>query len=336
MFQGAAPTGILIVNKELTASVVISALLLGASVTARSATTRPRSSMGEEGSGTPDQNPGQAKGSSAPPTAAEIEVRARTLVQNQHRNDTALAEYERVEHQVSRTGGDNPRVLEDRTFRVVPTGSGTMKLLLKTDGKPTDPAEYRKQLQAWVDVLALMLKTDDPRTKTAYAKWQKKQQDRAELVDSSQLAFSVTWIGRENRNGRDCDVLDLQPNGSFHPHNIFQEAITHVVAKIWVDRPSNQLVRAEAHLLRDVSFGGGILGKLYRGGVFSLEQAEVSPGLWLPSRYQYDFTARKFLFTFEEHQYIEASQYHRDGPPKQALAIAENELATGKLTYGAQ
>ena len=270
------------------------------------------------------------------PPAAQIEVRAQRLVANQHHNDTALEQYERIEHQVSRTGGENPRVLEDRIFRVVPTGSGTMKLLLKTDGRATDPAEYRKQLQAWVDLLSLMLKPDDPRTKSANAKWQKKQQDRAELVDASRQAFSITWVGREERNGRDCDVLDLQPNNSFRPRTVFQDAITHVIAKIWVDRDSNQMVRAEAHLLRDVSFGGGILGKLYRGGVFSLEQAEVSPGLWLPSRYQYDFTARKFLFTFEEHQYIEAGQYHRDGPPAEALAIAANELATGKMTYGSQ
>jgi hypothetical protein len=320
------------VNKRLTAAGAILVLLLVAHGMAKPSGILASAAALRKAS---DAAP-QAKTASTPPSTEEIEIRAQKLVENQHHNDRALEEYERIEHQVSRTGGDSPRVLEDRTFRVVPTGSGTFKLLLKTDGKAADPADYRKQLQAWADVLALMLKPDDSRTKAAYAKFQKKQQDRAELVDASRLAFSVTWTGRETRNGRDCDVLDLQPNPSFHPRTIFQEAITHVVAKIWVDRDSNQMVRAEAHLLRDVSFGGGILGKLYRGGVFSLEQAEISPGLWLPSRYQYDFTARKFLFTFEEHQYIEASQYHRDGPPRQALVIAQNELATGKMAYGSQ
>jgi hypothetical protein len=325
------------VNKEFRAAGLIWALLLSTCGAANSYGPAHVDPLADGRSvGVSQQISSQAKPASAGPTAAEIEARAQKLVENQHHNDTALEEYERIEHQVSRTGGDNPRVLEDRTFRVVPTGSGTMKLLLKTDGKTVDPAEYHKQLQSWVELLELMLKPDDPRTKSAYAKWQKKQQDRAELVDASRQAFSITWTGREMKNGRDCDVLDLQPTASFHPHTIFQEAITHVVAKIWVDRDSNQMVHAEAHLLRDVSFGGGILGKLYRGGVFSLDQAEIEPGLWLPSRYQYDFTARKFLFTFEEHQYIEASQYHRDGPPKQALVIAQSELATGKMAYGAQ
>ena len=316
-------------NRKLTTALLVAALSLNVA-------SSPAPSFSSAVAPHQNSHSLQMKGSSTPPTSAELQARAQKLIANQRRDDDALDQYERIEHQVSRTAGDTPRTLEDRTFRVVPTGSGYMKLALKIDGKAADPADYRKQLQAWADLLALMLRTDDPRTKTALAKWQKRQQERAELVETSPQAFSLTWLGIEDRNGRRCDVLDLQPNSNFHPHTILQEAISHVVAKIWVDHDANQMVRAEAHLLKDVSFGGGILGKLYRGGVFSIDQVEVSPGVWFPSRYQYDFTARKFLFTFEEHQYIEASQYHWDGPPKQALAIAQNELATGKMAYGAQ
>ena len=90
------------------------------------------------------------------------------------------------------------------------------------------------------------------------------------------------------------------------------------------------MVRGEAHITRDISFGGGILGKLYRGGVFSMEQSEVAPGIWEPTRYQYDFGGRKFLFSFDEHQVVEASHYRRVGPPKEALTLVQNELASGK------
>jgi hypothetical protein len=268
------------------------------------------------------------------PSDAEIQARAQKLIDNQHRNDDALEQYERIERHVDRTGGDAPRVLEDRTYRVVPTGTGTMKLLLKDAGKPADPADYHRQLIAWRDLLELMLKADDPRTKTAYEKWQKKKQDRKEIVDAARNAFLTKWTGQESRNGRLCDVFQVDPNPDFHPHSIAQDVLTRVTARIWVDHTTDQLVRGEAHVIRDLSFGGGILGKLYRGGVFSLDQAEVAPGIWLATRYQYDFTARKFLFTFEQHQYIEVSAYHRDGSPKQALALVQNELSTGKSVYG--
>ncbi len=38
-----------------------------------------------------------------------------------------------------------------------------------------------------------------------------------------------------------------------------------------------QLIRAEAELNDDVSWGGGLIAKLYRGGQFTYEQHEVSP-----------------------------------------------------------
>ncbi len=141
-------------------------------------------------------------------------------------------------------------------------------------------------------------------------------------------------MGTETVNGHLCDVFQLEPNPDFHPHSTLQEAIGHLTAKIWVDHAQNQLIRAEAHVIRDLSFGGGILGKLYRGGVFSIELSEVAPGVWLPSRYRYDFTARKFLFTFEQHQFIEASHYRRIGSAKEVLAMVQDELATGKSFSG--
>jgi hypothetical protein len=277
------------------------------------------------------QAPSQSNSQPHPPSDAEIQARAQKLIENQHRDDEAIEQYERIERQVDRTGGPTPRVLEDKIYRVVPTGTGTLKLLLKEGDKPVDPVAYRQQLQAWKDVLELMLKPEDPRAKAAYAKWQKKKTDRAELVDATRTAFLVKWVGQETSASRVCDILELTPNPAYHPRTTFQDAMTHITAKIWVDLETNQLSRAEAHVMRDVSFGGGILGKLYRGGVFYFEQKEVAPGLWLPARYQYDFTARKFLFTFEQHQYIEVSQYRRDGPPRQALALVQSELAGGKV-----
>jgi hypothetical protein len=83
--------------------------------------------------------------------------------------------------------------------------------------------------------------------------------------------------------------------------------------------------------MRDISVGGGILGKLYRGGVFSFDQVPVARDVWLPARYQYDFTGRKFLFTFEVHQVVESGQYRRVGAPKDALIVVQNEIATGKI-----
>jgi len=278
----------------------------------------------------------QGNAATQPPTDAELRERAKRLIANQHNDDAALEKYERIERQVERTGGANPRTLEDKTYRVIPNGLGSLRLLLKSDGKAIDPAEYHHQLLAWVEALELALKPDDPKTRTANAKHQKRMRDRAEIVDAAGSAYLPKWLGREKWNGHDCDVFELGPNPEFHPQSMLQEILTHATAKIWVDHTSDHLVRGEAHIMRDISFGGGILGKLYHGGVFSLEQSEVASGVWLPTRYQYDFAGRKFLFPFEDHQLVEVGNYRYVGGAKEALAQVQAELASGRTMGDAQ
>jgi len=280
------------------------------------------------------QPPGQAAsaGIAQAPTDAEMRARTQKLIANQHKNDDTLEEYERIERVVDRTGGPNPRTLEDRTYRVVPDGGGPFKILLKENGRSVDPAAYRKELQTWKDTLDVMLKPGDSRAQTAKGKYAKRKHERADLVDAMQQAFTAKWLRQETRDGRVCDVFELDPDPNFHPHSIFQEALQHATVTLWVDHGADQLLYGEAHITKDISVGGGILGKLYRGSVFSMEQAEVAPGIWEPTRYQYDFTGRKFLFSFEEHQLVETSHYRVIGSPQQALAVAEDELASGKST----
>jgi hypothetical protein len=280
------------------------------------------------------RNSPQANQQPQPPSDAELRARAAKVIANQHANDVALEEFERIERHLDRTGGTNPRILEDKTYRVVPTGPGTLKILLQDNGKPADPAEYRKQMLAWRDLLQLALNPKDSKIKAAYAKAEKKKRDRMELVEATREAYTLKWLGREKLYGHDCDLLQLDPNPAFRPHTTLQEALTHFTSKIWIDHNALQILRGEAHIVRDVSFGGGILGKLYRGGVFFFEQAEVAPGIWMPARYQYDYSVRKFLFTSEQHQFIEATHYRRLGPPKQAFLVAQGELAIEKSVPG--
>jgi len=283
-------------------------------------------------SGSPAET--QEKPQAQAPSDDEIRARAQKLLANQHSDDDALELYERVERHIDRTGGADPHTLEDRTYRIVPTGGGNTKIVLKDQGIPVDPAIYNQQLRTLADLLGTMADPNNPKTKAAYAKREKRQHERAEFLDAMMAAFLPKWLGSETWNGHACDVIELNPNPKFQPHSMFQDALSHVTAKIWVDHDTNQLARGEAHVTSDISFGGGILGKLYRGGVVSMDQAEVTPGVWLPTRYQYDFSGRKFLFSFQQHQVIEVVRYRRVGRPKDALLLVQSELTIGKPFTG--
>jgi len=294
---------------------------------AQALATGPLPAKAQNGeSGDPQQIDSRGK----PPTDQEIRQRADGFVANQHRDDDALEQYERVEHHVDRTGGANSRTLEDKVYRMVPTGAGVSKIVLRDGNQPVDTTTYDREMQSLRELLQMMSNPSDSRAKAAFAKRAKRQQDRAEFVDAAKTAFKIKWLGTAPVGGRTCDIFELDPDPAFRPHGIFQDALAHVVAKIWIDQQTVQLARGEARIMSDVSFGGGILGKLYRGGVVTMEQAEVTPGVWLPTHMQYDFAGRKLFFSFEQHQTIDASHYRRIGPPGEALQLVQNELANGK------
>jgi hypothetical protein len=259
---------------------------------------------------------------------SQIHALAERVIAAQHADDVALEEFERIE-QHTVYSGSNRHVTEDKFYRVVPTGTGTLKLLFRDNTSPIDPNYYRKQLHDWEQILEIAVNPDDPREQAAYAKWQKKMKERKDLLEAARQAYHVTSSGQEMRYGRLCDVLALDPNPSFVPHSIAENVLAGSRAKIWIDDASGQIVHGEAEIIRDVSFGAGILGKLYRGGRFSLDSSEVSPGIWAPYRVQFDFSVRKFLFTFETHEVTQTSHYRRVGPPAHALATVREELAHG-------
>jgi hypothetical protein len=269
-------------------------------------------------------------GQSSAPSDAEMHALGDRIITALHNNDALMDEYERIEHH-SMVAGSDRHVVDDKTYRVVPTGTGTLRLLIKEGGKPVDAEIYRKQLHDWEQVLEIASNPKDPREQAVYAKWQKKMKDRRDLVEAARKAFHVTWDGHETRDGRLLDVLALEPDPNYVAQTTPETVLTHARVKLWVDDASGNIVHGEAEIIRDVYFGGGFVGKLYRGGRFSLDNAEVARGFWAPTRVQYDYAGRKFLFVFEAHEVTETTRYRRIGPPVQALALVRDELARGVL-----
>ena len=139
-------------------------------------------------------------------------------------------------------------------------------------------------------------------------------------------SFHITWAGRETLGSRTLVKLLLDPDPNYKPTSRFAATFEHVHAALWVDEGQAQFARIEADIATDITFGGGIVGKVYRGGHVVLEQSEVAPGVWLPTLYTYDVDGRKFMFGFGVHERTEATHYRHVGPPAQSIEIIRNEL----------
>jgi len=263
-----------------------------------------------------------------PPSAQEIRALVNRVIANQHRNDTTLEQYERNERRQLRKSAQDADPFEDRTFRVVPTGTGTVRVQTEERGRPVDAELYRRQLRDLEQALVWALNPGESRQKQRVDKGAKRSRERAGMVDAVRDAFRFTWLGRETRNGHTLVKLQFDPNPAFKPTSRNTALIATLRATVWVDEAAAQLVRVEAELARDISFGGGILGKAYRGGHFVMEQAEIAPGVWLPTHYEYNFTGRRFVFGFQVHEVTDVSHYRRIGPPKEALLAIRRELSS--------
>jgi hypothetical protein len=259
------------------------------------------------------------------PTAGQIQSQVARVVENQHRNDQAMEEFERVEHVVLRKSGDNSPVLSDRTDRVMPSGTGVMRLRMAQDGMPVSQDLYRRELQIALDALELAIHPND-RVKQDLAKFEKRRRDRAELVDAAMKAFRITWAGRETRGSQILAKVLLDPDPNYKPTSRLTGIFEHVRAVLWVDESQAQMVRLEGDITSDITFAGGIIGKVYHGGHFVMEQSEVAPGVWLPTLYTYDVDGRKFFFGFGLHERTEVTRYRHVGPPEQSIEIIRNEL----------
>lgn len=265
------------------------------------------------------------------PSPEQIHSLIMRAVENQHRDDRELEEFERVERVITRKA-ENAEVVTDITERIVPSGTGTVKLRTIENGVPVSPEQYRQELEFAVNALGLGAHPDARYTEDQ-EKFERRRRQHAELVDSSTKAFRVTWVGRETRSDpagghgpRTLMKLQLEPDPNFKPTTRFAVSFQHVHATLWVDEAAAQFARLEADIVTDIPFGGGIAGKVYHGGHVVMEQQETSPSVWLPTLFDYEVDGRKFLFPFSVHERTEITRYRRVGPPTQAVEIVRNEL----------
>jgi hypothetical protein len=266
------------------------------------------------------------------PTAEQLQALIARAVENQHRDDRALEEFERVERAITRKPDGSSAVLSDRTYRVLPSGTGTMKLPLAENGVPVSPEIYRHWLQIAVTALDIAIHPNE-RYNQDLVKFEKRRRERSELVDSASKAFRMKWAGRETRpdpsapqGTRTLAKILLDPDPNYNPTSRFASAFGHVHATIWLDESQAQFARLEGDITSDISFVGGIAGKIYHGGHFVIEQSEVAPGVWLPTLYTYDVDGRKFLFGFGVHERTEIAHYRLVGPPSKSIEIIRAEL----------
>ncbi len=246
------------------------------------------------------------------------------IIANQKRGEAALDLYERIERVESRKIPSDLAPTAVKISPVIPSGTGMFRIPVGDDGKPSDSAAYRADLENLARGLALLV-NDSGSQRDALEKYAKKKKDRLELIEATRSAFIFTLVSHEPRGDRMLSKYAMRPNPAFKPTTRFSAVYTKVRGFVWIDETSGELARISGDVTEDISIGL-FLGKVYKGSHFMQERYEYLPGLWLASFSQYDFDGRKLFSRFSLHERTFYSNYRYIGPPKEALTAIRQEL----------
>jgi hypothetical protein len=158
---------------------------------------------------------------------------------------------------------------------IVETKDGDVARLIEKDGKPLPPEEEQAEIDRLNNLLA--------HPEVQEHRHKKEQEDSArgdEMVRMLPDAFLYTFDGMvEGPNGL-CYRLKFRPNPAFTPPDREGEVYHGMVGELWVDQGQLRLVKIDAHLISDVNFGWGVLGRLYKGGSILVQNADVGLHHW--------------------------------------------------------
>jgi hypothetical protein len=140
-------------------------------------------------------------------------------------------------------------------------------------------------------------------------KREKEDEGRAQImIRALPNAFFYKELGRDG----DTVKLRFQPDPGYQPQSREESVYTGMAGELWLNVPQQRLQKIDAHLFHDVDFGWGILGKLYKGGSFTVQQEQVDGNHWDATAVKLDLTGKALLFkslVYKEQEY--ESDFHR-------------------------
>jgi hypothetical protein len=162
------------------------------------------------------------------------------------------------------------------TKEIIRTKDGGLTTTLLINGHPLS-AEERKKDDDKLEKFA-----NDPAARRKRRDSNKEDDKRAEtMLSSLPDAFLYTYVGTDHGpSGEELVHLKFKPNPNFTPPNHETAVYQGMEGDMIIDRKAMRIAKIDGTLFKDVDFGWGILGKLYKGGKFIIVQRDVGGGHW--------------------------------------------------------
>ena len=161
------------------------------------------------------------------------------------------------------------------TKEIIQTRDGDVAHLIAVNDKPLTPETQQRETERLNNLLA------HPELQANRQKKEKADSDRGdEMVRLLPDAFLYTNHGIVPGPNGPSYRLTFEPNPKFLPPDREAEVYHGMAGELWIDVAERRLTRLDGHLISDVNFGWGVIGRLYKGGTILVEQKDVGMHHW--------------------------------------------------------
>jgi hypothetical protein len=195
----------------------------------------------------------------------------------QERHQVSLWQY-RVDKRVG-----NQTTIEQE----VETVSGPVSRVLARQGKPLDAAAQKKESDRLNNLLRNP--SEQARMKQDH---DVEEQRLQRLMGAMPDAFLYTYDGADDGNLR----LSFRPNPAYNPPT-YETRVYHALSgQIWIQPQQKRLAKVDAHILNEIDFGYGLLGRIEKGGRFQIARDPVAESRWKTTMLNVHISGRVVFF----------------------------------------
>src|SRR6478672_5047612 len=208
------------------------------------------------------------QGQNAPDTLPALPKDPNQLVKDaiKHQIETDAADHTHWRYHIHR---EDEKGSQDRD--VIETKEGQLARTLLINGQPLT-AEQRS-----ADELRMKKLVEDPSERAKRDKRAREDEDKGvQMFKAIPDAFIFKYEGAENGQVR----LSFFPNPHYNAPTRELQIFRSMSGMMWIDRAALRMSRLDGSLFEDVTFGWGLLGRLNKGGTFSVAQSRVADDHW--------------------------------------------------------
>jgi hypothetical protein len=205
---------------------------------------------------------------------------------------------------------------------VVQTAQGDLSRTIEIDGHPLTPEQQKDDEQKRHQFAT------DPSVRQK-RRHDQEQDDQKATAMTKLLPSAFLWT-KTGESGPQT-TLSFKPDPNFHPPTREARVFAAMQGTMVVNTTQKRIKSLKGTLTQDVDFGGGLLGKLEKGGTFDVERQQIGSRVWEITAIHIHIHGHALIFKSINEEQDEETSHYKPTPQSMTLENAAKMLGDGTI-----